>query len=103
MVRGPDHIDLGDWSFLGTDRLNMPLDTHVHRISQFIGLTHRSQADWKTARAISERLRELDCQDPLRYDFAIAHMGISGHCTRVQKPDICRDCDLRGICTLPKE
>ncbi|MEE2786871.1 MAG: TIGR02757 family protein [Myxococcota bacterium] len=101
MVRGPDVVDLGVWSFLGPERLVMPVDTHVHRIAQYLGLTDRTQSDWKTAVEITDALRRLDPQDPLKYDFALAHLGISGHCTRVQRPDICRDCDLRTICTLP--
>ena len=101
MVRGPDSVDFGHWSALGAHRLIMPLDTHVHRIGRYIGLTKRNQADWRTAVEITDALRSLDASDPLRYDFAIAHMGISGLCPSRRVDAICQDCTIKKICTLP--
>lgn len=101
MVRGPDAIDFGDWSALGTHRLVMPVDTHVHRIARYVGLTDRAQADWRTAVQITEGLRRFDARDPLRYDFALAHLGISGRCPRRRVPAVCVECPIRRICCLP--
>ncbi len=101
MVRGPDPVDFGHWSELGTHRLVMPLDTHVHRIGRYIGLTKRNQADWRTAVDITNALKTLDEQDPLRFDFALAHMGISGLCPSRRVESICKNCTIRNICTLP--
>ena len=53
----------------------MPLDTHVHRIAQYLGLTKRNQGDWKTAVEVTDALRQLEPADPLKYDFALAHLG----------------------------
>jgi uncharacterized protein (TIGR02757 family) len=100
MVRGSDAVDLGLWKALGTHRLTMPLDTHVHRISRYLGLTDRSQADWRTATQITTALRRFDPVDPLRYDFALAHLGISGACPTRRVPEICRTCPIEPICTL---
>ena len=42
MVRGPDGVDFGLWrSAIPAAELIVPLDTHVHRIGRFIGLTRR--------------------------------------------------------------
>ena len=101
MVRGPDAIDFGDWSALGTHRLTMPLDTHVHRLGLYLGLTARKGADWRTAVEITDGLRALDAADPLRYDFALAHMGISGQCPTRRVPAICRTCPIQRVCRLP--
>jgi len=101
MVRGPDAIDFGDWRALGPHRLTMPVDTHVHRIGRYIGLTDRKSADIRTAREITDALRQLDADDPLRYDFALAHMGISGACPRRRVPTICAECPIQRICCLP--
>ena len=84
MVRGPDNIDIGDWAELGTHRLMLPLDTHTHRIGQRLGLTKRTQADWRTAEDITQTLRVLAPDDPTKYDFALAHLGISGAIEEVQ-------------------
>lgn len=101
MVRGPDAIDFGDWRDLGAHRLLMPVDTHVHRIGRFVGLTDRATADLRCAEQITAALRRLDAGDPLRYDFALAHLGISGRCPRRRVESICVECPIRRICRLP--
>ena len=101
MVRGPDTVDFGDWAALGTERLTIPLDTHVHRIGRYLGLTKRRSPDWKTAQEITGVLRTFDAKDPLRYDFALAHLGISGRCPTYRVPDICSSCRLNAVCQLP--
>ena len=100
MVRGPDNVDFGQWSQLGTARLTLPLDTHIHRIARNLGLTNRATPDWKTASEITDRLRALDPVDPTRFDFALAHLGISGSCPSKRVLDICTGCPINKICTL---
>lgn len=100
MVRGPDEIDFGSWKDLGTHRLVLPLDTHVHRISKNLGLSSRATADWRTAMEITLNLKRLDPIDPTRFDFAIAHLGISGSCPTRRVESICVDCPINHICTL---
>lgn len=100
MVRGPDGIDLGLWRDLDPRRLTIPLDTHVHRLGRYLGLTARAQSDWRTAAEITAALRALDPDDPLRYDFALAHLGISGRCPTRRVESICRTCPIRPVCRL---
>jgi len=97
MVRAEDGIDLGVWS-LPASSLVLPLDTHTHRISQYVGLTTRKQANWRTAVEITTRLRQLDADDPVRFDFALAHLGISGGCRRRYRAEICSTCALLPVC-----
>lgn len=101
MVRGPDEVDLGLWSHLGTARLTIPLDAHVFRTAKALGLTHKSSPSWKAAREVSEGLKTLDHDDPIRFDFALAHLGISGACAGYQIPERCLQCALKPLCTLP--
>jgi uncharacterized protein (TIGR02757 family) len=100
MVRGPDGVDFGDWADLGAHRLTIPVDTHVHRIARYLGLTDRAAADWRTAAQITAALRRLDAGDPLRYDFALCHLGISGRCPARRVPAICAECPIQRICRL---
>ena len=100
MVRGPDQVDMGHWADLGTHRLTLPLDTHTHRIAWNLGLTRRRSADWRTANEITQRLREIDEHDPVRFDFALAHLGISGSCPNQRVDEICLNCPLASVCTL---
>jgi uncharacterized protein (TIGR02757 family) len=90
--------DLGLWRRYPADQLVIPLDTHVARVSRFIGLTARATPDGKMAREITESLRRLDPVDPLRYDFALSHLGILGDCPGVRKRSTCAGCALYSVC-----
>jgi len=94
MVRDKD-IDFGIWKGVPKNRLIIPLDTHIARISRCLGLTARKSQDWKTALEITEALRRLDPEDPLKYDFALCHHGISGLCKGTRRDEICRGCVLK--------
>jgi uncharacterized protein (TIGR02757 family) len=100
MVRGPDAVDLGQWRALGTHRLLMPVDTHIHRISTYLGLTTRAGADARTSREITDALLRLDPDDPVRFDFALTHMGISGGCLRRREASVCTACPIESVCRL---
>lgn len=78
MVRPADGVDFGLWPEVGAERLIMPLDTHVARISRRLGLLRRASNDWKAAEEVTRALRRIAPDDPLRYDFAITHIGITG-------------------------
>ncbi|MEA2016985.1 MAG: DUF2400 family protein, partial [Campylobacterota bacterium] len=43
--------------------------------SQKLGLLTRKTYDLKSAVLISKKLREFDCNDPIKYDFAIYRLG----------------------------
>jgi uncharacterized protein (TIGR02757 family) len=75
MVRA-DEVDPGGWSGVGTSKLIVPLDTHMHRIGIEAGLTRRKQADLRTAIEITRSFREIVPEDPVRYDFALTRLGI---------------------------
>lgn len=90
--------DLGLWSRYPQDQLVIPLDTHVARISRYIGLTRRATPDGRMARDITEALRRLDPADPLRYDFALSHLGILGDCPGVRHRSTCAACSLYPAC-----
>lgn len=77
MIR-KDDIDVGNWTGIPTSELVIPLDTHVARISTDLGLTAKRGGTWKVAEDITDSLRQLDPEDPLRYDFAICMAGING-------------------------
>ncbi len=103
MVRKPGvgaaGVDLGLWD-LPLAALVIPLDTHVHRIARFLGLTARNDASWRTAVDVTRSLAVLDPDDPVRYDFALAHLGISGACRGLHVPQICGACALHTVCTV---
>ena len=97
MARGPDAVDLGLWS-LPKSKLVIPLDTHIARISKLLGLTARRDLSWRTAEEITASLRRLDPEDPVKYDFALCHYGMSGVCPARPVLENCRRCALRPAC-----
>lgn len=93
--------DLGLWTFVDPAKLVMPVDTHIHRIATFLGLNARKSADWKAARAITDRLAAFDRTDPVRYDFALCRLGILDLCSRKRRKENCDVCLLRDACRFP--
>lgn len=98
MVRR-DEVDLGAWEgVVSRAELVVPLDTHVSRISRLLGLTRRADLSWRTAEEITASLRRLAPADPVRYDFAICHLGMSGACPARRHAAACRVCPLAAEC-----
>jgi len=97
MVRGPDGVDFGLWRFISPSRLVVPVDRHMARMAALLGLTDRRAGDWRTALDITRALRELDPDDPLRYDFALVRPGILRSCTSSSTGDR-GSCALGGVC-----
>lgn len=91
MVRDKD-IDFGIWEGIANNRLIIPLDTHIARISRCLGFTKRKSQDWKMAVEITEALKKIDPEDPLKYDFALCHHGISGVCKGMMEGAECEGC-----------
>ena len=100
MVRPADGVDCGVWSGVRSDQLIIPLDTHIARISSYIGLTEMKSPGWAMALDITKSLRRLDRTDPLKYDFALCHLGIAGNCPRKRDLRKCFDCPIKTICRL---
>ncbi|WP_371877625.1 TIGR02757 family protein [Pyxidicoccus parkwayensis] len=98
MVRGPDAVDFGIWKRVPPATLVIPLDTHIGRISQHLGLTKRKDLTWRTAEEVTASLRALDAADPVRYDFALCHYGMSGACPAQPVPENCARCPLLAAC-----
>lgn len=103
MVRRPEDPgpDLGLWA-LDPAKLVIPLDTHVLRLSWYLGLTRRTDGSWRTAVEVSRNLRRIHPRDPMRYDFALAHLGISGACTARWDPRVCPGCPLVTACRMAR-
>jgi uncharacterized protein (TIGR02757 family) len=75
MIRN-DEVDLGVWESISPAELIVPLDVHLFRIAGLLGLTNRRQADMKTACEVTDGFRLIAPDDPVRYDFALASLGI---------------------------
>jgi uncharacterized protein (TIGR02757 family) len=96
MVRR-DALDLGVWRRVSPSQLIVPLDTHVIRVGRCLRLTTYTSPGWRMARDITASLRRLDPEDPVKYDYALCHLGMMNACgfSRAQADS---QCPLRGVC-----
>ena len=77
MVRSnTNKVDFGIWKQIKTQQLIIPLDVHVLRVSDKLGLLINAKANWKTAVELTEILKTFDNNDPVKYDFALFGMGV---------------------------
>jgi uncharacterized protein (TIGR02757 family) len=94
MVR-KDEIDVGIWDFIDKQGLIIPLDTHIFKIGQCLGWTKCKTPSFKAACEITEVLKAISPEDPLKYDFFLCHMvGIGAKCTGKKTPMCARRCIL---------
>ena len=96
MVRR-DALDLGAWTRVSPRHLVVPLDTHIIRVGRCLRLTRRTSPGWPMARDITRALRALDPEDPVKYDFAMCHLGMMNGCGFLTARGD-RHCPLRGCC-----
>lgn len=77
MVRNDNRgVDLGLWKKIPPSALMLPLDIHSGNVSRKIGILSRKQNDWKAVEEVTQFLRKLDVNDPVKYDFALFGLGI---------------------------
>lgn len=77
MVRKDENgVDFGIWDTIKPSQLICPCDVHVDRVGRKLGLISRKQTDWLTAIELTENLRSLDPEDPVKYDFALFGLGV---------------------------
>ena len=71
-----DELDFGLWSEIPTSKLLIPVDTHIAKICKQLKLTKRKNVSWKMTEEITENLKRFDAEDPVKYDFALCHIGM---------------------------
>ena len=77
MIRN-DHkgVDFGLWKKISPSQLICPVDVHVARVSKHFDLLQRKQVDWLAAVELTQELKKLDPNDPVKYDFALFGLGV---------------------------
>jgi len=70
-----DNLDMGLWNKVLKKDLILPLDTHTFKVGQKLGLLKRKTYDLQSAILITNKLKQFDKEDPIKYDFAIYRMG----------------------------
>ena len=68
-------VDFGIWD-ISPAKLSCPLDVHSGKVARKLGLLNRKNNDLKALEELDNSLRELDPNDPVKYDFALFGLGI---------------------------
>ncbi len=68
-------VDFGIWNAIKPADLICPVDVHVARVANRLGILDCKQTDWQTAVALTNYLSTLDPKDPVKYDFALFSLG----------------------------
>ncbi len=77
MVRNDNKgVDFGLWNSISPAQLVCPLDVHSARVARKLGLLGRKINDWRAAIELTENLRKLSLEDPVKYDFALFGLGV---------------------------
>ena len=72
-------VDFGLWTSFNSSQLYIPLDVHTGNISRELKLLKRKQNDWTALEELMNHLRQLDPQDPVKYDFALFGIGVTAN------------------------
>ena len=77
MVRNDGLVDLGLWKDSSPKDLIIPLDVHVYRQADALGLTTRRSKDFAAASEITDQFKEIFPEDPVKGDFALFGYGVT--------------------------
>lgn len=76
LVRDDGIVDMGVWKSIPKSKLYIPLDVHVGNVSRNIGLLERKSNDRKSVEELTAVLRQIDPDDPVKFDFALFGIGL---------------------------
>jgi uncharacterized protein (TIGR02757 family) len=102
VVREADGVDLGLWKAVSPRDLVVPLDTHMARMGEWLGLTRRKTRDWRMAEEITAAFRAIRPEDPVGFDYPLTRIGILRVCTRPRK-GLCSSCPVAPLCSRRTE
>ena len=70
-------VDFGIWKKIKPSLLVCPLDVHVARVAERLGLLENIKSNWANALHLTAQLRMLNADDPAVYDYALFGLGMA--------------------------
>lgn len=70
-------VDFGLWKSISPSTLSCPLDVHSGNVARKVGLLTRKVNDSIAVEELDHNLRDFDCVDPVKYDFALFGLGVN--------------------------
>lgn len=96
MVRDDD-VDTGLWKSIDKSKLIVPVDVHMGRLCRILGFHNRKTVSLSMALEITQSFKEIEPNDPVKYDFALSRIGIVENCNGKQG-NYCQACELLFFC-----
>jgi len=76
MVRNDNKgVDFGIWKRIKPHQLICPLDVHVARVAERLGLLDNIKSNWTNALQLTAQLKLMNPKDPAVYDLALFGLG----------------------------
>ena len=75
--RDSNGVDFGIWKKIKPAQLICPLDVHVARVAERLGLLDNIKSNWNNAVYLTAQLKELNAADPAIYDYALFGLGMA--------------------------
>ena len=69
-------VDFGLWNKIKPSQLICPIDVHVAKVAKRLNILQRKQTDWQAALELTNYLKTLDANDPVKYDLALFGLGV---------------------------
>ena len=70
-------VDFGIWKKIKPAQLICPLDVHVARVAERLGLPDNIKSNWANARLLTQQLKLMNPEDPAVYDYALFGLGMA--------------------------
>ncbi len=70
-------VDFGIWTKIKPSQLVCPLDVHVARVAERLGLLENIKSNWPNAMRLTSHLKTLNAKDPAAYDYALFGLGMA--------------------------
>ncbi|WP_243401295.1 TIGR02757 family protein [Leptospira harrisiae] len=99
MVRD-SYPDFGLYKKIHPNQIPFPLDVHIQKLIQVLGITTRKSFGVKESYLTREFFKQLNPTDPLLYDFYLTRVGIIEKCTSIYKTEVCETCYLKEVCLV---
>jgi uncharacterized protein (TIGR02757 family) len=69
-------VDFELWKSISPSQLSCPLDVHSGRVARKLRILTRNQNDFKATLELDLNLKDLNPNDPVKYDFALFGLGV---------------------------
>lgn len=96
MVRDDD-VDTGLWKSVDKAKLIVPIDIHMSRLCRILGFYDHKTVSLSAALKITDSFKQIEPNDPVKYDFSLSRIGIIKDCNGRYKLQ-CPQCQLFELC-----